>query len=177
MDVFEKAQRHSGQIAPAPLQDALAEFIDHGHFAAHIRKMTRIYRGRRDRLVQALGAAGGDALKMTPPAGGMQLLVELDRRQNDVAIAKRLAGLGVMTRPLSGHFTGEIAAQGLFLGFAAWTEREIDAGADIIGRVVRRLAGFGLKDRSAGRAASLGRVRRDSVNTPGRCRTCRRARG
>ena len=28
VDVFEKAQRHSGQIAPAPLQDALAEFID-----------------------------------------------------------------------------------------------------------------------------------------------------
>jgi GntR family transcriptional regulator/MocR family aminotransferase len=139
VDVFEKAQRHSGQIAPAPLQDALAEFIDHGHFAAHIRKMTRIYRGRRDRLVQALGAAGGDALDMAPPAGGMQLLVELDVRQNDVAIAKRLAGLGVMARPLSLHFTGETAAQGLFLGFAAWTEREIDAGAEIIGRVVRKL--------------------------------------
>lgn len=103
--------------------------------------MTRIYRGRRDRLVQALGAAGGgDVLKVTPPAGGMQLLVELDVRQNDVAIAKRLAGLGVMTRPLSWHFTGGIAAQGLFLGFAAWSEREIDAGADIIGRVARRLA-------------------------------------
>ena len=139
VDVFEKAQRHSGQITSAPLQDALAEFIDHGHFAAHIRKMTRIYRGRRDRLVQALGAACGDALKMTPPAGGMQLLVELDRRQNDVAVAKRLASLGVMSRPLSRHFTGEVAAQGLFLGFAAWTEPEIDAGADIIGRVVRRL--------------------------------------
>jgi GntR family transcriptional regulator/MocR family aminotransferase len=45
-----------------------------------------------------------------------------------------------MTRPLSWHFTGGIAAQGLFLGFAAWSEREIDAGADIIGRVARRLA-------------------------------------
>lgn len=140
VDVFKKAQRHSGHIAPAPLQDALAEFIDGGHFAAHIRKMTRIYRGRRDRLVQALAAAGGDALKMTPPAGGMQLLVELDVRQDDVAIARRLAGRGVMTRPLSRHFTGGTPAQGLFLGFAAWTEREIDAGADIIGRVVRRLA-------------------------------------
>jgi GntR family transcriptional regulator/MocR family aminotransferase len=44
-----------------------------------------------------------------------------------------------MARPLSLHFTGETAAQGLFLGFAAWTEREIDAGAEIIGRVVRKL--------------------------------------
>ena len=89
--------------------------------------------------MQALGAACGDALKMTPPAGGVQLFVELDRRQNDVAVAERLASLGVMSRPLSRRFTGEVAAQGLFLGFAAWTEPEIDAGADIIGRVVRRL--------------------------------------
>ncbi len=101
--------------------------------------MTRIYRGRRDRLVQALDAACGDALKMTPPAGGMQLLVELDSGQNDIAIAARLARLGVMSRPLSRHFTGEIAAQGLFLGFAAWTEKEIEAGAEIIGRLIRKL--------------------------------------
>ena len=33
----------------------------------------------------------------------------------------------------------EIAAQGLFLGFAAWTEPEIDAGAEIIGRLIRKL--------------------------------------
>ena len=142
VDVFEQAQRHSGQFAPVTVQDALAEFIDHGHFAAHIRKMTRIYRGRRDRLVQALGTTCGDALKMTPPAGGMQLLVEFDRRQNDIAMAARLAGQSVMTRPLSRHFTGEIGGQGLFLGFAAWTEPEIDAGAEIIGRLMRKSPAF-----------------------------------
>jgi GntR family transcriptional regulator/MocR family aminotransferase len=137
VNVFETAQRHSGQIVSAPLQNALAEFIDDGQFAAHIRKMTRIYRGRRDRLVQALGAS--HALKIAPPAGGMQLLVQLDARQNDIDIAERLAKAGVMARPLSRHFTGEITGQGLFLGFAAWTEREIDAGAEIIGRVMRKL--------------------------------------
>jgi GntR family transcriptional regulator/MocR family aminotransferase len=136
VDVFETAQRHSGQIVSAPLQNALAEFIDDGHFAAHIRKMTRIYRTRRDRLVQALGASHG--LKIAPPAGGMQLLVQLDARQDDVDIAARLAKAGVMARPLSRHFTGEITGRGLFLGFAAWTEQEIDAGADIISRAMRK---------------------------------------
>lgn len=136
VEVFETAQRHSGQIVSAPLQNALAEFIDDGQFASHIRKMTRIYRGRRDRLVQALGASRG--LKIAPPAGGMQLLVQLDPRQNDVEIAARLAKAGVMARPLARHFTGEITSRGLFLGFAAWSEPEIDVGADIIGRVMRK---------------------------------------
>jgi GntR family transcriptional regulator/MocR family aminotransferase len=139
VDVFETAQRHSGQIVSAPLQNALAEFIDDGHFAAHIRKMARVYRGRRDRLVQALGAVACHALKIVPPAGGMQLLVQLDPRHNDIDLAERLARAGVTARPLSRHFTGDNADQGLFLGFAAWTEREIDAGADVIGRVVRNL--------------------------------------
>jgi GntR family transcriptional regulator / MocR family aminotransferase len=139
VDVFETAQRHSGQIVSAPLQNALAEFIDDGHFAAHIRKMTRIYRGRRDRLVQALGAAASHALKIAPPAGGMQLLVQLDQRQDDIGIAGRLAKVGITARPLSRHFTGAITGQGLFLGFAAWTEREIDAGAEVIGRVMRKM--------------------------------------
>jgi len=140
--VFEKAQRHSGQIVPPPLQEALAEFMDDGLFAAHIRKMTRIYRERRDHLAQALRAAAGHALKITPPAGGMQLLVQLGRRESDVDVAERLATLGVTGRPLSRHFTGEITGQGLFLGFAAWTEPEIDAGADAIGRVMRKLPAY-----------------------------------
>lgn len=142
VEVFERAQQHSGQIVPAPLQDALAEFINDGVFAAHIRKMTRIYRERRDRLVQALGAAAGHVMKITPPAGGMQLLVQLDPRQSDLDIANRLAGSGVAARSLSRHFTGEITGQGLFLGFAAWTEREIDAGADVIGSLMRKLPAF-----------------------------------
>jgi GntR family transcriptional regulator / MocR family aminotransferase len=139
VDVFETAQRHSGQIVSATLQNALAEFIDDGYFAAHIRKMTRIYCGRRDRLVQSLGAAAGRALRIAPPAGGMQLLVHLDSRSDDVAVAERLAEAGVTARPLSWHFTGKISGQGLFLGFAAWTEQEIEQGADIVGRVIRRL--------------------------------------
>jgi GntR family transcriptional regulator/MocR family aminotransferase len=50
-----------------------------------------------------------------------------------------LAKAGVTVRPLSRHFVGDITDQGLFLGFAAWNEREIDAGAEIIGRVIRKL--------------------------------------
>ena len=145
VEVFEKAQRHSGQIAPAPLQNALAEFISDGHFAAHIRKMTRVYRGRRDRLVRALGGAAGHALRIIPPAGGMQLLAYLDPRRDDVDIVDRLAKAGVTARPLSRHMTGEITDRGLFLGFAAWNEREIDAGAAIVGRVMRGLPVSNLK--------------------------------
>lgn len=138
VDMVERAQRHTGQIVSAPLQDALAGFVEDGHFAAHIRRMTRVYRARRDRMVAALRAEAGDRISITPPPGGMQLLVELEDARDDQALTRDLAASGITARPLSRHFTGTIGGHGLFLGFAAWDEREIDAGAAILGRVMRQ---------------------------------------
>jgi GntR family transcriptional regulator/MocR family aminotransferase len=138
VEVFEKAQRHSGQIAAAPVQDALAEFIEDGHFAAHIRKMTRLYRDRRDHLVRALNAVAGNRLTAAVPSGGMQLVAYFRPPCEDRAVSTYLSKMGVTARSLSPHFIGGIAEHGLFLGFAAWNEREINTGADIIGGVMRR---------------------------------------
>lgn len=136
--IFETAQRHVGHIMPAVMQDALAEFVDDGHFAAHIRKMTRIYRARRDRLVDSLTQAAGARLAVEPPAGGVQLLAHLAPGLDDRLVSSRMAEAGVTTRPLSPHFTGTPTSHGLFLGFAAWNDDEIDKAATIIGDVLRQ---------------------------------------
>lgn len=134
IETFELAQRHTGQLVSATLQDALSEFMDDGAYAAHIRRMTRLYRARRDRLAQALTAEMRGAFAIDLPAGGMQLLARC--RQNDRLLCARLADAGVTARPLSSHYIGKATERGLFLGFAAWTDEEIDAGARLIGRVV-----------------------------------------
>jgi len=116
------------------LQDALSAFTDDGAYAAHIRRMTRLYRARRDRLAQALTEETRDAFAIDLPAGGMQLLAHC--RQDDRLLCARLAEAGVTARPLSRHYIGKATERGLFLGFAAWTDEEIDAGAYLIGRAV-----------------------------------------
>ncbi|CAJ5393110.1 MocR-like pyridoxine biosynthesis transcription factor PdxR [Burkholderia pseudomallei] len=136
VDVFAKAQRHTGQIVGATLQDALAEFIDDGHYAAHIRKTTRLYHARRDYLCDALKAVGNE-LTVSPPDGGMQVVARLGPLRDDREICRRLAEAGVTARPLSPHYCAQTGAQGLFLGFAAWNECEIDAGVRILARVIR----------------------------------------
>lgn len=140
VDLFGRAQRHAGQLGAAPLQDALAAFIEDGHFAAHIRKMSRLYRDRRDHFVRALERAAGERLRVVPPSGGMQLVAHLRRPIDDVAVVRQLRDAGVTARALSPLFVGRTSERGLFLGFAAWNEREIDAGVDMIGEVLRRIA-------------------------------------
>ncbi len=138
VETFEIAQRHTGQLVSSGLQDALSMFMEDGVYAAHIRRMSRLYRARRDRLVQALTAETRDTFLIDPPAGGMQLLARCRLRQDDRLLCARLAEAGVTARPLSDHYIGKATEQGLFLGFAAWTDEEIDAGAAVIGRICGR---------------------------------------
>jgi GntR family transcriptional regulator / MocR family aminotransferase len=134
---FELAQRHMGLLAAVTMQDALAEFITAGAYLAHVRRMTRLYKGRRDRMLQAMASETGDRLVIDVPAGGMQLLARCRASSNDHQLWARLRDAGVVARPLSSLFFHSSGEQGLFLGFAAWNDREIDRAARILGRIVR----------------------------------------
>jgi GntR family transcriptional regulator/MocR family aminotransferase len=138
VETFELAQRHMGLLAVVTIQDALAEFILAGAYLAHVRRMTRLYKGRRDRMLQALASEAGDQLTIDVPAGGMQLLARCSRTLlNDHQLSALLLNAGVVARPLSSLFFHKSKEQGLFLGFAAWNEKEIDHAARILGRIVR----------------------------------------
>jgi GntR family transcriptional regulator/MocR family aminotransferase len=134
---FELAQRHMGLLTSVTLQDALAEFISSGAYLAHLRRMTRLYKGRRDRMLQALAAEAGDRLTVDIPAGGMQLLARCRASVNDARLSTRLREAGVISRPLSSLLFHKSREQGLFLGFAAWNDEEIDEAARILGRIIR----------------------------------------
>ena len=138
---FVLAQRHLGLLVLVALQVALADFIAGGSYRSHVRRMTRLYRARRDRLVEALAAEAGDRLFIDVPAGGMQLLARFPARRDaamdDIALSRKLGLAGVTARPLSEMHFHRSRERGLFLGFAAWNEQEIEAGARLIGKYVR----------------------------------------
>jgi len=137
IDVLELAQRHMGILTPITMQDALAEFIAAGNYLGHIRKMTRLYRARRDHMVQALAREAGDRLMVETPAGGMQLLARCRPGTDDQKLAARLLEAGVVSRALTKMLYHKSAERGLFLGFAAWNDKEIDHAARILGRIMR----------------------------------------
>ena len=131
---FELAQRHLGLLTAATVQAALAEFIARGAYLAHVRRMTRLYRERRDCLIGALREEAGDRLAVEAPAGGMQLLARYQGSMDDMDLSRRLLEAGVVARPLSEMLHHGSEKRGLFLGFAAWTNAELAEGAKVIGR-------------------------------------------
>jgi GntR family transcriptional regulator/MocR family aminotransferase len=129
---MEIAQRHLGLVASVHVQEALSDFIADGHFVAHIRRMRRIYRSRRDHLATALERQLSGVLTAEVPSGGMQLIARFKGGAVDKDAAKRLVAAGVEVRALSGLALERPRDSGLLLGFAAWREAEIGGAVRIM---------------------------------------------
>lgn len=132
----------TGTSAALIAQPVLARFMADGGFAAHIRRMRRIYARRQSKLLAVAAAYLDGLLDMKPAAAGMHLIAELTpalaARMNDASIAARAAGSAITVQPLSSFYAGNPLRQGLVMGFAGFDEAEIEAGAERLGRVLRQ---------------------------------------
>ena len=81
-------------------QGAMAEFLAEGHHAAHVRRDTRVYRERRDLVLEALGSL--DVLEVVPSVAGLHVAARFrDESVDDVAVVRRAARRGVGVEALS----------------------------------------------------------------------------
>ena len=115
-------------------QEALAGFLHDGEFAAHLRRMRRLYAQRHDALRAALVAAWPLPLVLSSGEGGMHLAVSLppDVPDRDVVALARASGLE--PRALSTHHVGRgRPLNGLVLGYA-------NLAVDGVDGLVRQLA-------------------------------------
>lgn len=122
-----------GQVV---IQAALAEFIEEGHFASHIRRLRQIYGERRRLLQEALSPITGTGASLPVAGSGLHLMVGLPSYCDDVRIADLAAEQGLRVYPLSCYGVGENREKGLIIGYAyAATERITHYGgilADVI---------------------------------------------
>lgn len=106
------------------LESAVAELIEDGTLARHIRKMKRIYQGRREVLAESLIARFGDRLTFELPAGGLALWIKT-RGINADAFATACRRRDVWFHPASRYALDGRPRAAIRLGFARATEAEI----------------------------------------------------
>ena len=129
LDCVRAAAGRFRNTAVQPYQLALAEFMDAGHFARHLKRMRALYEERRAILTSALERGG--QLRVEPTAGGMHLLAWLDPEQDDLRIAALARESGLSVTALNAWRT-QPGAPALLLGFtqansktraASWSRR------------------------------------------------------
>jgi GntR family transcriptional regulator/MocR family aminotransferase len=110
---------------PYFLQAVLADFINEGHFARHIRRMRLLYNERRIALVDSLQKEFGTGHNVLGAEAGMHLVVTFPKGFRDVDVAERAAREKLWLVSLSSSYVGSRAVQGFILGFGGAPVAEI----------------------------------------------------
>ncbi len=141
VEAFCRARALSDRHSPTIEQAVLADFLEEGHFARHIRRMRALYAARQAALVEALQSEAGDYLEVAGAAAGMHLLCLLPEGIDDAEVARAAAAHGVEAQPLSSFYLKRPARGGLVLGYAAYDEREIREGVKKLSAALRSVVG------------------------------------
>ena len=142
VDVFENVVSAFLQGVPAHLQAVLAEFIEQGHFATHIRRMRRIYAERYQALRQAAGARLRGLLDLVPTDSGLHTIGRLPSGLCEHAVSRAAAERRITAAPIGRFVISPIPAKGLVLGFSGTTPEDIAAGVETLGEVLEGLSPF-----------------------------------
>ena len=105
--------------APMLEQLALVEFMRSGAFERHIRRMRRLYRERRDALVDALTGVFGKRVLVGERHGGLNILVSLDLREPPDRTVRRAHAAGIGLRSVSTYYAHPPTRATFLMGFAA----------------------------------------------------------
>jgi GntR family transcriptional regulator / MocR family aminotransferase len=112
------ADRHTTLLEQA----ALADFLGEGHFERHVRRMRRVYKHRRDVLLEALDRYFGSGAVVRGDAAGLHMTV---RFRNSSSVRKRAERNGVELTGTGIYYLSKPAPDEFILGFSAIGERTI----------------------------------------------------
>ena len=128
--LVERLNRAIGNYLPAVpllLQAAVAEFIEQGHFAKHIRRAKRAYRERYQALVTGIETQLQDYLDLLPTATGFHALARFKPELDERDIAERAMRQNILLRPLGNYCLEPLPGEkGVALGFGCVSPEEID---------------------------------------------------
>lgn len=112
-------------------QATVAEFMDEGHFATHIRLMRQLYKARYDALQEAASTLP-DTLRLQETTSGFHTPAFLDGRVNEASVVSEAAAQGVTLASLGRYCLSPISQSGLVFGFGCATPEDIARGIGIL---------------------------------------------
>lgn len=123
-----------GQVV---IQAALADFIEEGHFANHIRRLRQTYAERRRLLQNSLSSIENVGARLSPVDSGLHMVVEFDQEVDDVRIAELAGEQGIRVNPLSYYGMGDQPGKGLIIGYAYAATNHVAQYGNLLAQVIQ----------------------------------------
>jgi GntR family transcriptional regulator/MocR family aminotransferase len=125
------------QGVPSSTQAVVAEFIEEGHFATHIRRMRRIYEERHAALCEAAERDLDGLLDVVRSESGLHTIGHLRGDLSEIAVARAAAERGIVVSPIARFSIEPTGVKGLVLGFGGTNPTVIRRGVAVLSDVLR----------------------------------------
>lgn len=135
VDLYARAKAITTRHHSLLDQAVLCDFIDQGHFGRHLRRMRKIYEERFGILVECAQQHLSGFLHIAKIEAGLQTVGWLRGSLSAEVVAQRAAAEGIDVVPLCRYCHAASVPEGLQIGFAAVSEREIRDGVIKLARV------------------------------------------
>ena len=136
---FKQAHYDLNRPGQMPLQAALAEFIEMGHFSSALRRARQSYGERRAALLEALKPVLTADTYISGAEQGLHLCLRLPAQVDDKALAQRIAQQGLTVRPLSAYCLARRDLKGLVIGYGYAPLSEIQRCGPVLAAAVRQI--------------------------------------
>jgi GntR family transcriptional regulator/MocR family aminotransferase len=140
VDCFAAAQSITRRHAPLLDQAVLADFINHGHFGRHLRRMREVYAERLAVLLESAKEGLAGWLEISNIEAGLQTVGWLRPGIGAVAAAKAAHQRKVEVVPLGVYSRGHRKKEALQLGFSSVEPAEIRRGVRELALALESLA-------------------------------------
>ena len=138
LGAFVNARYLMDRQPPTLQQTVLAEFMQEGFLAAHIRRMRLKYLNQRDVLVEELTRQASSHLTIDAPDQGMHLIAYLKSGHSDVEIEQAARERGIVVRAMSRLYKKAPPRSALLLGFSGYSPQHLVPAAARLAAVVRK---------------------------------------
>lgn len=142
---FETALEAFSSGVPTSLQAILADFIDEGLFATHLRRMRKIYAEKCELLVAAAARQLAPWLAIQPTNTGLHTVGVLAGGLIGSEVSALAATRGLTVAPISRFCMTPVDMEALVLGYGGISHRQITTGIAELAAVFAECAGPGVR--------------------------------
>ena len=122
---------------PVIEQIVMAKFIGNGHFERHLNKMRRIYKKRRELLIENLSKKN-KVLDISGADSGLHIVVEFETDKTDEEILEKAKDKGIKIQSLSEFFNDKnsTSKSKFLLGFGGLSKDDLEEGVNELLRII-----------------------------------------
>jgi GntR family transcriptional regulator/MocR family aminotransferase len=150
---FDTALEAFSPGVPTSLQAIVADFIDEGLFATHIRRMRRIYAEKCELLVATAQRQLSPWLAIQPTSTGLHTVGLLHNGILAEHVSSAAASRALTVAPISKFCMTPIDTEGVVLGYGGISHRQITAGVAELAAVLEECDGTSRGGRKVAGAA------------------------